>query len=1417
MLSTPSSSSSSPHWPSFDDWADATLIDLRHLLTQLDIQHKAGALDLDSPAWSVATPGSAELRDATPVTLRTLMAAHRLPLPAQVAELADAIDSIRLAIEGLLRHFCRSATHVEQLLSAEDTALLKEVVRAFRDAETPTLFEQLAGSILDPWSPTLLRQYPFSASLVVFQGAKAAELSQQLLKALGWYGAHPLEYSSPITTALLLEKACALDMDPDADLKGFDLHVDVYQGKSYGQINDAIEAHLGPYRFASLRSGWLAAHYPIGLKNTGVPPALAFKTSATWVRLQHGLLLAEARQSGASPQLSFQELLDYPAKTLQERSVALEKLTAACMTPPLIDWAQANGYLPDPVETGYTLEQIDEAMQCFIDQEEKLAKAVDQLCTPPVQRLEMARQALAENGIDEKRIYINRSGYSDAFLYANREAIFGRRESWEGTGYHAIDLLATGRLKAGSNDWMPPWIRGHDGHFHPVFLSDGNLQDIPAQFNSAFDQWWINSMQALDTLVTGLIRDLPIDERRAIEQGLVTLYTLRSGNRLDGSVSPGSGNFVHTPAHDDDRVARRGFVLHSRYQDQHFFHEIFPYAGLIRRHDETPLLIEASSHLQLMELPFDWNAYSTGTPLNINASSRVIFHHLKQYRHAPKHLDTRSALIASDIKRQFALGTKTRIRAQCWGQTRFDEPDPLLPFLKTWIIPLWGPVEDLIELNEQRGKTGQKVLASFSVLADVLSLVFPIAKVCGLTARFAGKATTLGLRAALPQLRKTTRAVMTGVYETLNPLAGTYDLLRLVKNIVASSGKKGVTLACKAMEHLNNPGVSLSRRITPPILDAQGAALKRRPSPAHALAHVDEQPDMMIFKDHHQRPDRPSCYLIDAQTSLPYGPVLKAKTSQNRLTLSYPASIPVIHIDDAAAVPHLDPLTPTRMIRQGFDTILDTGGVLYELKKQAQQTLLRKRGPVADDNALQLVRTAPCRLARGVNTNVCSADTVRNVGYSDVPLSTSQGREPVAWFCDLHIQVARDKQYVHGRRVWEIVSGKAQQRTKNKLSLSRYKSELSASVMGGNDLFKRIRITGGLIEGISDSREISAVVATYKSNGLKEIVTQADDKVFYSARYVDGQADIIFKRISPAEGFDANPVSDADYLALIYLGTFDANAYIRKLSVDTISADLAKLQKIIDDGGAPDIHSMINGPFEMGTTAPEAALFCLYARKAVTLQPRVAQGVWQTLSEQVSVQTRTEIADQLNRLHNSADMFNASSLLLPATTRLIEPEGKNLAFLKITSKDPANHPPKVYYAVSGYQQLSTDMPLARQVASGEAPSGWQYVSGRAIAPDNTHYINARQSRPAAGSAADLEEVVFLPDLSKPGATMGNHRLLDSEHMILNTLIKEHVDWTKVESVQLFSSRPTCPSCTLALNELKNKLPDGRFAVFEGAR
>ncbi|MEB0093653.1 MULTISPECIES: deaminase domain-containing protein [unclassified Pseudomonas] len=1421
----------------FAHWGRHELADFDTLLGMLGSQRNQNKPNFDFPLLTLAqrTAPDTQSLPVEHVSPAQLLSRYRLELPSNLSDIDACIETLNLAKEALLRTIINESVTIEELLDSNGLTIIKKTTQAFKASNTESILDQLIFPELVQLAVADIRLRPMATLATLLESATAQDLGQHLLKAIDWYGADAQEKTSPIVLAKLILKAIALELDPDSNLKGFDVDQTANWGKSYAAICADIERHFtysgmvfspAAAQFATVI---LAPNYPAGLKVDGVPAQLAYRRSTAWLQLQHGIHLAEILSPGASHRMSYQQLLTYPMNLITDAPEETMALISSTLTPPLLDWAQANRLIGSKPKDGYTADDLDKAFAAFSKHERNLKEAIEQLKKAPPDRLVMTQQALDQRGIPANTLFLDRSGYSNEYIRANARSFAYNHPLVVMQGYKAFDLLATGRLKGGQSTWMPALVRGHDGNYYPNFLNISSLPDIPSMFAAAFDTWWDDTALAVRSLVNALLDDLAQDERLAIEQGQVRLHTLRSGNLDLYSAShntPHNKDLLNTPSDTHPTVARFGFLLHSIHRGNHYYHEIFPYSGFIRRRDDLVQHRTALESRSTAMLPFDWTAYSTGTAPDLQAKSRVIVHHLNTYGppQAPfEHLISfpRRKQIINDIARQIALRNRQQLFEMKRGSTAFDKPNAVVEFLKNYIIPVWGPLEDLIEAAQSPRGQLKALLATLSLTLDILSIVFPVAKVAGLSTRFVKTTATFGLRAGLPRLGTLAKGMAVAAHQTLNPAAGITGVLMFVGKIPLRLNRAGLNLIETGIVQVRKLlDLASSRRAALLSLSSRQATAWTQKTANYRMNTVDEWSNVVVFEDDFRSLTRPGRYLVDPETHRPYGSALMQLNDAGDLSRKAPYEIEISHQNGNWAVLDDTPDLSKTWVRWGDELTLDAGGISYKLVPKGEGSVLRRSESFDAGDRLKSTTVATCRLPRGLDLKHCSANTFRNVNHSGLQARTNLGRNVQPWFTDISITASQNTgEFVHNRFIWRSQNSNYLKAIKHKLGPDQYKVSILAEVTGGNDIFKRIAVKGGIVGTINDTREISAVVAVRRGNGLKVIVTRVDDQAYYKAIFTDGQKNITFERMQVnLKSAPTTQLSDNDYLAHIYNGSFDANAFIKTLSPDVINADLKTIKAEIDAGRTPYINRYIGGPYDMGTTAEEAALFCKYTRSHFEIVPRKTSPYWKAISKDTPLAARTEIANQLNRLHLSPRKFTADNILMPHTTRLMSQNNKNLAYMKVSFKDPKAHADKVFYAISGLKKTDTDVELTKFI-DGErsAEAGWTIRDGIAHSSDNVSYINSQRTRMATGAQRDPDEVIFLPDLKSHSELLpsGNHRMLDTEHMILNRFYKEQIDFKDVGSIHVFSTKPTCPSCTMGLAGLRAHLPEGKFEVFEG--
>lgn len=1385
-----------------------------------------------SALYTAVTDLGAEVRSAGTIRSTEMLCHYRLTPPTHPTSCLECIEVLKTAQEVLLRRIEHDAVDINDMLDSTDFPLVRDVVNRFMTENSSMLVDQFGGDLLKGLSTAEIRTYPMTTLAQVVESPAAQELGKRLLRELHWYGGADDQRTSPVVLAKLIIKALALTLDPHANVLGYNFEDPEHCGKSYGRVRAEIERHFQNAEIvfsdnaAALTSFILRSHYPADFKIEDVPPTLAYRRSSGWVHFQHGINLVEALEPDTSSRMSYQQLSNYPLTLIRNATPEQELLISTTLTLPAVQWATSLKLIQPNADGTYTSEQTQRAFSAFTEHENALANAIHQLQQPVPDRLKMTREALAERNIAPDTLFIKRPPDIDMSILSNRRE-YADRSAFTGfkpLGHSVFDLLASGQLKGDKPEWAPPYVFW-EGDYYPPFMPYKGFPDLASTFEANFNAWLATTKSAFETIIVSLISDLPRKEREAVEQGQVRVYALsKPYNGADGEL-------IRPP------IARYGFILHTThgdaFEEQHeYYHELLPYAGFIRRRDDLALPESVSAirnrnttfRRRGTLLPFDFAAYATGSRPLLDANSSVVFHAIRDFSEPVTTSDEpetwrsrRASQVGHYLAHNFLFENEGNLRVAARGTTKFDKPDAVVGFLKDYVIPFWGPVEDLIA-GLGAGKRFNVAFAIVGLVADTISTLIPLAKIGSLTFRFVRGTATFGMKASLPRLAPLARGYLATANEILNPLDGVLDLAKSGGKTILRLNHEGMVKIRKGLEQLGT--LSKADAGAPKGVLLSNDYNTTAAIPGYRASLVDGQPNVIIFEQQRFSGREPRRYLVDPHTRQPYGGLLARIDDQGHLTRHTPAEIDLEYAEGAWVLLDSTPDLSKTWIRWGDDLFLEAGGVTYKRQVIGNASVLKRTTDLRNADELENLIHVPCRKTRAPDDlKTCSANSVINEGHSNITVAHTTGVDAVSWFTDRRITAADGSNtFAHNRTIYDVDdSGFNKRPGAEKLTPQDYKNTLTVEVVGGNDLFKKVEIKGGIVNNINDTREVSGVVARRKVGGAKTIVVQADDDIYYSGHFFEGRSLSLKKIQVNVETFAPNkPLKDEHYLVYIYEGSYDANRYIKDLNPQVIKADLDNITRDIVAGKEVYISKYINGPFDMGTTPAQAALFCKYTRTQAIIAPRVNRPSWHAITQNTPVTDRTAIASELSRIHGPRNLFTTDNITQRATTQRMAPGTKNMAYLKVTFKDPSRHPTTVYYGLSGLRKPEFDLPLSRYAQGGD-PTGresWSILNGVAIAPDKTRYINAQRKTLAAGkNKPDPDEVLFLPDLATN--LSGNHRMLDTEHMLLTRLNKDKIDYTTVESIEVFSTKPTCASCTQGIMALKSKLPDGKFAVFEG--
>lgn len=601
---------------------------------------------------------------------------------------------------------------------------------------------------------------------LILASPKADELVQLLLKKLG--GAEfPLDgVIAPGVKVKLLIKALGLSLDPvqtrkPGQIAGFPLASGEQWNMNYPAIGKAFRQHLVDSQKLSAAEANVAAYilrpqFPADFAVRDIPAELPYQGTAVWVNFKHGVSLAEAIEPGSSRRMSFQELVDLPGK-LSEQATTDEQwaLIASTRIPATLNWAVTQGVLPQKQD--YSQEEINKAVAALDAHVDTVVSATQQLAANvPVRKDFFERM---ERGTSRTEVL---SLFSPLFLlyrHLNGEKITPAEISYQ----------------------------------YPVYDD--------ATFKTTFGKYLGDTKSAYGKLVTSHLSQLPLKDRRAIDQGDVTVYALRT--------RPNSANET-----DDERraaITRPAFILKTVHEGETNYYEMNPVKGIARRRDDLKPILETynpadksydkdfisiehsddgvpSEELVVRntragsraEFKKKWTAYKSGKGPRPPNFSIVVPQQLAHFSSSSTASKTtvpqtitseRSTAIAKTVTDDLFYVDEDQLKE--WAESDPERESAAQKKDETFwtrvkgtaqmVIPFWSGIESLV-----KGDTKQGIL---DLVADgLLTFAGPAGKFASGSVRLISSAGKIGVRALLPKFGSLVKKFAVSSLRNINPL-----------------------------------------------------------------------------------------------------------------------------------------------------------------------------------------------------------------------------------------------------------------------------------------------------------------------------------------------------------------------------------------------------------------------------------------------------------------------------------------------------------------------------------------------------------------------------------------------------------------------------------------------------------------------
>lgn len=1300
----------------------------------------------------------------------------------------------------------RHSTLNERRIRTSNEKIIAAIKSVLPSTQT-SLIGYLANSSLANITIDQIRNTPTVYVEQMLQSPEALRLAHALLAELQWYGEETQQQASPFVRNKLLSRAIRLWAQKESDgpqtIAGYSWQQRWNYGKSYQDILSQFERHLLRSRRAAtqteaiLLASLYRREFPSDFHTLDVPADLPYRSSLVWVNYVHGLSLAEVIQPEQVQHMTFQQLVDFPARTLETATPQEMDVIMWSRVAPAVDWAITNGIVQEEEDFVRSNEIQSRALKALDEHTKALKAAIAQMDVDYPQRPVIADEQITKVfGRDvftrDGRKLVKDNGQEDWIAGGAKEPpilkgkIYSFRDVYMWDRHHTCGWFitlpdgqtrSTSRLSIDADGNMKTTAR-----WIPDTVIKRRLPDVNQLFESSFNAYLSSTKNAYKTLLITLFSQLPFDDRQAMEYGETRVFTLRAPTKdLEFA--------QETPALTMHLRLRMGFILRLNHGTLTCWYECLPRAGIIRRLvDFSPSVLNGrktterwrelrgSVNVEVLrgrEVPFDWDAHEHGRTPKKDATCNAIVDQLGEaFKVEPSSEITqritsaRAEKIAAFIANDFFYFDDNKLLAAARQETELERKaskgDLLEKALK--FLPFFGNIDDLDSDNPNK-----RIAAMFGLYADSMSFFLPLGKfLCG-TARLVGTAARLGFKSALPEFSTLLRKWMTSSLQNFNPLDGVPTLAAALATGLA----RGLYVTIKFALKNAVKGIAKFAHKTgqydfingiPQLANSDRYRLLTGADDLASVKGVDNVPVRRVANA-----GTADYRMIDPVAGKPFGPTLGAE-----MTLGRTVYRPIQTADGFTVVEVARNCKIRQMIEidGSHTTFIDNAA--YQLDGDA----LQRTNKVDITERLNVL---PCRIQRAPGSS-CKTSYVKGSPAPTPAAGTFDSTKGWAiWFGDLIYTPAR------GRPNLTIASLKAHARLNGKMDFRK-------------GIYGRVEINVNTLSRLHTFKTGAIIVES--TDGAKQYVfTRLAAAEFYVAELPIGhslQQALTFKTASSL------PVDLREELITVYTGSLNANNMARIHGVDVVERAIETVENIaIPIGGhanPPDTLKLI----KVDTSPGEAVLFDHSTRMIVNTLSTGAS-TW-SRSRNASPALRQRAADIFDtlfveqhtidvmsnydfRINKTMDKLQAS---LPGNYAFQNP--RNIAYADIiTSTDRR----EVYVSVSGAEGLTGELPLFK----------YPFARDKVVVGDTT-YFNVDFGKTFTRTSLNISpdgKILAIPHTIKnikdyQPAMTSRPTSLDSEAKLISVLREKYPDSKVLKSVDVATTMPPCNSCSVVIKE-----------------
>ncbi len=377
------------------------------------------------------------------------------------------------------------------------------------------------GALLKNVPRGIVNQGDFTAIMDYILDSRDSLLLGEALKLrMGEAAANATPREILLTAIAITLDAKSLEDPKEHHVAGFDLAAPEHYGQPLSVIKQRLIAHLKDAELSTPEAAPVAAM----LLLSRVAPELLVPGRASvtygsnvWFNLKAAVARIEATNPGASARMNFDQISaagGIDPITDQERDT--QKKTALSAT---IEWSRARGVLP--LQGPYTNEQLEAAQQSIASQEQAMMDSVDAIAAlPPTQREVALAELRAEFGpidFEKKSVHKKKMVLND-----ERKLVTIAQGS-----YSMLDLYLSDK----QGDFV--WSSSDPAITVDMIKKLGSLPDPIEKHDAAFAAYARNLSKGWSSVTKNLIAKLPLEDRKNIEWGDLTVYQRGVSSRSD--------------------------------------------------------------------------------------------------------------------------------------------------------------------------------------------------------------------------------------------------------------------------------------------------------------------------------------------------------------------------------------------------------------------------------------------------------------------------------------------------------------------------------------------------------------------------------------------------------------------------------------------------------------------------------------------------------------------------------------------------------------------------------------------------------------------------------------------------------------------------------------------------------------------